>query len=282
MKLKLASRWPQLTVLIRESFNHTFDWFIQTKQATVFMNESLNHLLAWFIQWGPHLIRQWLVTGHIYAAFKYRSDEGVSDVKLTWFRIYLHAFLPWNVSSEGSIFQFSDTTKTSNCLYEGVTESLAHSSHSNGSFDQKRSKQLSLWRSHWIIGSLESFKHLIRSETKQATVLMKESLNHWLAQVIQTAHSIRNEASDCSYEGVTESLAHSIHSNGSFDQKRSKQLSLWRSHWIIGSLDSFKRLIRSEMKQATVLMKESLNHYLSQYVQTADSFRNEESDCLYE
>ncbi len=74
MKLKLASRWPQITVLMSESFNHTFDWFIQTKQATVFMNESLNHWLAWFVQWGPHLIRQWLVTGHIYAAFKNQSD----------------------------------------------------------------------------------------------------------------------------------------------------------------------------------------------------------------
>ncbi len=184
MKLKLASRWPQLTVLIRESFNHTFDWFIQTKQATVFMNESLNHWLAWFVQWGPHLIRQWLVTGHIYAAFKNQSDG-----KLT-----LDSDIP-------------SCLPTLKCVLWRQHFPV---------FGHNRDKQLSLWRSHWIIGSLDSFKRLICSETKQATVLMKESLNHWLTRFIQTAHLFRNEASDCSYEGVTESLAHSIHSNGSF------------------------------------------------------------------
>ncbi len=104
-------------------------------------------------------------------------------------------------------------------------------------FGHNQDKQLSLWRSHWITGSLKSFKRLIRLETKQATVFMKESLNHWLTRFIQTAHLFRNEASNCLYEGVTESLARSIHSNVSFVQKRSKWLSLWRSHWIITSVN---------------------------------------------
>ncbi len=384
------------------------------------MKESLNHWLAQFIQ-TAHLFRN------------EASDcpyEGVTES------------LAHSIHSNGSFVQ---KWKTSDCPYKGVTESLAHSIPSNGSFDQKRSKRMSLWRSHWIIGSLDSFKRLIWSETKQANVLMrgrshiapknawktlgaplspffqsaravalrrrlsllsnhqlrsphcssylsqnnegltshkvqeipgpqwwaappffcwgfkvtekvrkligwflshdlrcacgilkiwdvfismrrgrawkklsrrtataslplwaripriyiwnnelerakdaicerplKESLNHWLTQFIQMAHSFRNEASKCPYEGVTESLPQSISSNSWFIQKWSKRMSLWRSHWIIGSLDSFKRLICSETKQATVLMKESLNHYLSQLVQTADSFRNEESDCLYE
>ncbi len=81
---------------------------------------------------------------------------------------------------------------------------------------------------HWIIDSLDSFKRLIHSET----VFMNESLNHWLTRFIQTADSFSN----CLYEWVTESLTHSIHSNGWFIQK----LSLWMSHWIIDSLDSFK------------------------------------------
>ncbi len=47
--------------------------------------------------------------GQIYAAFKNRSEEGISwdKVKLT-LDSEVPWCLPWNVSSEGSIFQFSD------------------------------------------------------------------------------------------------------------------------------------------------------------------------------
>jgi len=128
----------------------------------------------------------------------------------------------------------------------------------------------------------ESSIQPIHSETKQVTVFMNESLNHWLTWFIQTPDSFRNKASDCLYERVTESLTHLIHSNAWFIQKQSKWQSLWMSHWIIDSLNSIKRLIHSETKQVTVFMNESLNHWLTWFIQTPDSFRNKASDCLYE
>ncbi len=168
------------------------------------------------------------------------------------------------------------------CPYEWATESLTHSIHSNGRFIQKRVNCLSLWMDHWIIDSLDSFKRPIHSETSQLSVLMNGPLNHWLTRFIQTADSFRNESIGCPYERATESLTHSIHSNGWFIQKRINWLSLWTSHWIIDSLDSFKRLIHSETSQLTVLMNESLYHWLTQFIQTADLFRNESIGCPYE
>ncbi len=106
--------------------------------------------------------------------------------------------------------------------------------------------------------------------------------NHWLTRFIQTADSFRNESIGCRYEWATESLTHSIHSNGWFVQKRVNWLSLWMGHWIIDSLDSFKWLIRSETSQLAVLMNGPLNHWLTRFIQTADSFRNESIGCPYE
>ncbi len=42
---------------------------------------------------------------------------------------------------------------------------------------------------------------------------------------------------------------------------------LLMSHWIIDSLDSFKRLIQSDTKVETVFTNESLNHRLTRFVQ---------------
>ncbi len=135
---------------------------------------------------------------------------------------------------------------------------------------------------HWIIDSLDSFKRLIHSETSQLAVLMNGPLNHWLTRFIQTADSFRNESIVCPYEWATESLTHSIHSNGWFIQKRVNCLSLWMGHWIIDSLDSFKWLIHLETSQLSVLMNRPLNHWLTRFIQTADSFRNESIVCPYE
>ncbi len=113
-------------------------------------------------------------------------------------------------------------------------------------------------------------------------VLINRPLNHWLTRFIQTADSFRNESIGCPYEWATESLTHSIHSNGWFIQKRVNWLSLWMGHWIIDSLDSFKRLIHSETSQLAVLINRPLNHWLTRFIQTADSFRNESIVCPYE
>ncbi len=149
-------------------------------------------------------------------------------------------------------------------------------------FIQTRVNWLSLWMGHWIIDSLDSFKRLIHSETSQLSVLMNGSLNHWLTRFIQTTDSFRNESIVCPYEWATESLTHAIHSNGWFIQERVNCLSLWMGHWIIDSLDSFKRLIHSETSQLSVLMNGSLNHWLTRFIQTTDSFRNESIVCPYE
>ncbi len=110
--------------------------------------------------------------------------------------------------------------------------------------------------------------------------------NPSINRFVQTADSFRNESSDyCIYEWVTESLTHLIRSNSWLIQKRVKWLLyLWTGFWIIDSLDSFKQLIHSETSQVTtVFMNGLLNHWLTWFVQTADSFRNESSDyCIYE
>ncbi len=228
---------------VTESLTHSIrsnTWIhSETSQVAVLMNESLNHWLTRFVQTG----------GFIQKRVKWRS---------LW---------------------------TSHWIIDSLD-----------SFIQKRVKGRSLWMSHWIIDSLESFKRLINSETSQVTVLMNESLNHWLTRFIQKADSFSNELSDRPYEWVTESLTHSIHSNGWLIQKRVKWLSLWTSHWIIDSLDSFKHVdsfrnessgdpyervteslthsirsntwIHSETSQVAVLMNESLNHWLTRFIQT--------------
>ncbi len=159
--------------------------------------------------------------------------------------------------------------------YERVTESLTHSIRSNmwihsvtsqvtvlmneslnhwltrfiltRGFIQKRVKWRSLWTSHWIIDSLDSFKHL---------------------------DSFSNESSDCPYERVTESLTHSIYSN--------TWIHSVTSHWIIHSLDSFKRLIHSETIQVTVLMNESLNHWLDSFKRLIHSVTSQVTVLMYE
>ncbi len=147
----------------------------------------------------------------------------------------LNHWLTWFVQTADSF-----RNKASDFFYEWVIESLTHLVCSNRWFIQKQSKWLLLLMSHWIIGSLDSFKPLIHSETKQVTSFMNESLNHWLTWFIQTADSFRNKASHFLYEWVNESLAHLIRSNHWFIQKQSKSLPLWMSHWIIGSFDSIK------------------------------------------
>ncbi len=311
----IRSVMKQVTVFMNESLNHWLTRFIQTPDS--FRNEANYCLYEWVIESLTHLI-------HSNAWFIQKQSKWLS---LWMSHIDSLDSFKWLTHSE---------TKANYCLYEWVIESLTHLIHSNAWFIQKLSKWLSLWMSLWFIDSLDSFKRLIHSETKQVTVFMNESLNHWLTRFIQTPDSFRNEASDCLYEWVNESLTHfihsntwfikkwskwlfmneslnhwltrfiqtpgsfrnkasdclyewvfeslthSIHSNAWFIQKQSKWLSLWMSHWIIDSLDSFKRLIHSETKQVTVFMNESLNHWLTWFIQTPDSFRNEASHCLYE
>ncbi len=62
---------------------------------------------------------------------------------------------------------------------------------------------------HWIIDSLDSFKRLIHSETKQVTVFMNESLNHnSLDSFKRLIHSETKQVTVF----MNESLTHSIHS----------------------------------------------------------------------
>ncbi len=136
--------------------------------------------------------------------------------------------------------------------------------------------------SHWITDSLNSFKLPIHSETKLKWLFTNESLNHWLTQFVQTADSFRNKAEMTLHEWVTESLTHSIRSNCRFIQKQSWNDSSRMSHWITDSLNSFKLLIHSETKLKWLFTNESLNHWLTQFVQTADSFRNKAEMTLHE
>ncbi len=203
--------------------NHWLTRFIQTadsfrtSQLAVVMNGPLNHWLTRFIQTAD--------------SFRNESIGCPYDGPLNhWLTRFIQTADSFRNESIG-------------CPYEWATESLTHSIHSNGWFVQKRVNWLSLWMGHWVIDSLDSFKRLIRSETSQLAVLMNGPQNHWLTRFIQTADSFRNESIGCPYESATESLTHSIHSNGWFVQKRVNWLSLWMGHRIIDSLDSFKRLI---------------------------------------
>ncbi len=221
----------------------SFKWLIhtETKQLTVVMNKSLNHWLTWFIQTADSFPKQskwlslwtslWIIDS--LESFKWPIHSETKQVTV-FMNESLNHWLTW-------VIQMADSfrNKASDCLYERVSESLTHLSHSNGRFIPKQSKWLSLWTSLWIIDSLDSFKWPIHSETKQVTVFMNKSLNHWLTWFIQMADSFWNKASDYLYERVSESLAHLIHSKGRFILKQSKWLSLWTSLWIIGSLDLF-------------------------------------------
>ncbi len=148
-----------------------------------------------------------------------------------------------------------------------MNESLNHQltqSVQKRRFVQKLSKWSQLFISHWIIDSLNSFKQL----HKPVTLFMNESLNHWLTQFVQMPDLFRTEASDSLNECVIESLINPNHTktdlfrnevtafiNDSlnhwlarlvqkhrFIQNRSQWLSLWTSHWITDSLDSFKNV----------------------------------------
>ncbi len=263
-KRLIHSETRRVTVLMNGPLNHWLTrfvqngWFIQkTRRVTVLMNGPLNHWLTRFIQ----------------TADSFRNEA-------------------------------------SDCPYERATESWLTRFIQTGWFIQKRGEWLSLWMGHWIIDSLDSFKRLIHSETRRVTVLMNGPLNHWLTRFVQNGWIIQKRGEWLSLwmghwiidpldsfkrlihsetrrvtvlmNGPTESLTHSIHSNGWFIQKRGEWLSLWMGHWIIDSLDSFKRLNHSETRRVTVLMNGPLNHWLTRFIQTADSFRNEASDCPYE
>ncbi len=105
---------------------------------------------------------------------------------------------------------------------------------------------------HWLTRFVQTDDS---SETRQVTVVMNGLLNHWLTRFVQTDDSFRNQGSDCCYERFTESLT---------------------------SLDACKLLIQWESRQVTVVMNVLLNHWLTRFVQTTDSFRNQASDCCYE
>ncbi len=128
------------------------------------------------------------------------------------------------------------------CPYEWATESLTHSIHLNGWFIQKRVNCLSLWMGH------ESLTHSIHSNgwfIQKRVNCLSLWMGHWIIDSLDSfkPDSFRNESIVCPYEWATESLTHSIQSNGWFIQKRVNWLSLWMGHWIIDSLDSFKLLI---------------------------------------
>ncbi len=116
---------------------------------------------------------------------------------------------------------------------------------------------ISNWNWQITVLMCMSYSHSVPSNSwaiqKQSkTVFMSESLNHRLTWFSQMAASFRNKA----------------------------RLSLWVSHWIIDSLDSLKWLLHSETKQVvTVFMNESLNHRLTWFVQTVDSYSNESLQC---
>ncbi len=246
-----------MSVLMRESFIHSFNRFIQKR---------VNCLSLWTSHWIIDSLD----------SFKRLIHSETSKLAVLMNEPLNHWLTRFIQTAD------SFRNESIGCPYERATESLTHSIHSNGWFIQKQVNWLSLWTSHWIIDSLDSFKRLIHSETSQLAVLMNEPLNHWLTRFIQTADSFRNKSIGSPYERATESLTHSIHSNGWFIQKQVNWLSLWTSHWIIDSLDSFKRLIHSETSQLAVLMNEPLNHWLTRFIQTADSFRNKSIGSPYE
>ncbi len=153
-------------------------------------------------------------TSGIYFPLNRHSIKNVNNLNLNHIHFNLYEMMCIYIKFkfvQNIFLADSFRNESSDGPYERVTESLTHSIHSNT----------------WI-----------HSVTSQVTVLMNESLNHWLTWFVQTADSFSNESSDCPYERVTESFTHLIRSNGWFIQKRVKWLSLWTSHWIIDSIHS--------------------------------------------
>ncbi len=111
---------------------------------------------------------------------------------------------------------------------------------------------------------------------KLATLFMNQSLNHRLSQFNQTPDSFSNEASDSLYESVHWIIG-SLNSIKLLIRSVMKlRLSLWISHWIIKNMDSFSN-------EASDCLYESVTESSAlQFNQTPDSFGNEASDCLYE
>ncbi len=223
----------------------------ETKLKWLFANESLNHWLTQFVQ-------NWIV----------------SETKLKW--------LFTNESLNHWLTQFVQTAdsfrnKAEMTLHEWVTESLTHSIRSNCWFIQKQSWNDSLRMSHWITQFIQNCGFFQKQSWNDSS-----RMNHWLTQFVQTANSFRNKAEMTLHEWVTESLTHSIHSNCWFIQKQSWNDSSRMSHWITDSLNSFKLLIHSETKLKWLFTNELLNHWLTQFVQTADSFRNKAEMTLHE
>ncbi len=329
--------------------------FIQKQSKWLFTNESLNHWLTWFLQTADSFRNK--------ASDSLRMSQWIFD-SLDFFKRPIHSetkqvtlrMSQWIIDSLDFFKRLIHSETKQVTLYEWVIESLIHLISSNGRFIQKQSKWLftnesvnhwltwflqtadsfrnkasdSLRMSHWIIDSLDFFKRPIHSETKQVTLYewVIESLTHlisfkrpihsetkqvtlyeWVSEslthlILQTADSFRNKASDSlrMSQWIIDSLE--FFKRDSFRNKASDSLRM--SHWIIDSLDFFKRPIHSETKQVTLyewvseslthlissngwfiqkqskwlFTNESLNHWFTWFLQTADSFRNKASDSL--
>ncbi len=121
---------------------------------------------------------------------------------------------------------------------------------------------------------------MIHSGMKQATLCVSELFIQLLKRFFQNTDSFRNETSDSLCKWVIHSVAQTILSKHWFIQERNKRLSMQVSHSFSCSNDSFKTLIHSGTKQATLYASESFIQLLKRFFQNTDSFRNETSDSL--
>ncbi len=117
---------------------------------------------------------------------------------------------------------------------------------------------------------------------KQVTVFLNKSLNHSLKRFFKTADSFTNEASDCVFEWITESLTQTIPSK-QLIHLQMKQVTVFLNeslnHWLKRFLQNSWFIYKwSEW----LFLKKSLNHSLKRFFKTADSFTNEASDCVFE
>ncbi len=117
---------------------------------------------------------------------------------------------------------------------------------------QERNKQLSVWVSHWITDSTDSFNSTesFRNETSNCLWVSRWIID--LTDLFKENDPFRNETSNCQYEWVIESLTQLIRSTA-LNHLGMKQATVYE--WVIESL---AQLIRSTalnhlgMKQATV------------------------------
>ncbi len=146
--------------------------------------------------------------------------------------------------------------KWSKWLY--LNKSLNHSLKrflQNSWFIYKWSKWLCFWMNHWIIDSNDSFK-TTDSFTNEASDCVFEWITESLTQTIPSKQLIHLQMKRVTvFEEIIESFTQTILQNNWLIYKWSKWLCFWMNHWIIDSNDSFK---------------------------TTDSFTNEASDCVFE